>query len=148
MANTIAADDVAIWIRKEWMPKQIGGSFKCGDIRLLTGGLHRFSAVSQNQSIIACISTNRTRLPSGKSATDRLYKVRSDLYYLLLTGENNRKLYLCTEQDMKDWGDAEKRKGLIPGNVEFHLVSLPTSLRVNLEASRRATSHELVPGSG
>ena len=68
-------------------------------IPLTSGGVFDFDAVIADCKIVAVISTSGFRTASGKSSSGKMHKIRSDIYFLLLT-KAEHKLVLLTEQDM------------------------------------------------
>jgi len=50
--------EVEDWVRREWMPKQFGQRFRRERMTLRSGGVFDFDAVSEDDAIIASISTS------------------------------------------------------------------------------------------
>jgi|SRR3989304_7036171 len=85
MANTNVQRKVEDWVRKEWMNKSYGKNFYRDRIKLSSGGVFEFDAVSQDMEIIASISTSSAITASGNRAAGPLMKIRSDILFLTMT---------------------------------------------------------------
>jgi hypothetical protein len=70
-------------------------------VKLSSGGVFDFDAVSADRSIVATISTSGTKTASGKHAVGKLLKLRADMLFLLLANAP-RSLVVLTERDMYD----------------------------------------------
>ena len=81
---------------------------------------------------------------SGKSGSGKMHKIRSDIYFLLLT-KAEHKLVLLTEQDMYAQWKKEVEKGRVPSSVKFVRVEIPEHLNLELRASRQSASREVTP---
>src|SRR5438045_3841283 len=68
-------------------------------VKLTSGGVFDFDAVSADKSVIASISTSGLRTASGNLATGKMMKLRSDMLYLLMTNATRKIIILC-ETDM------------------------------------------------
>lgn len=144
MADTRAQLDAEEWIRKEWMPVEFGRIFYPERFRLSTGGVFDFDAVSEDKSIIALISTSGASTASGKNGVGKLFKIRSDVLFLILA-EADRKLIILTEKDMLDRCLQERNSGMLPHNIEFHLAEIPEELKARLKKARAKASSEVSP---
>ncbi|MEZ5929154.1 MAG: hypothetical protein R3C55_11850 [Parvularculaceae bacterium] len=71
MADTRVQVEVEDWVRRNWMQEKFGQPFHRDRIRLKSGGLFDFDAVSADQSIVASISTSSAKTSSGKHAVER-----------------------------------------------------------------------------
>lgn len=144
MADSGVQREVEDWIRREWMPRTFGKSFSCRQVSLTSGGAFMFDAVSVDGKVVANISTSGSRTARGRFASGKIYKVRSDIYFLLLSTAD-RKLVLLTEQDMNEWWLEERKKGRVPECIEFWHVRIPDDLNQRLEDSRGNASDEVSP---
>ncbi|MYN67191.1 MAG: hypothetical protein F4X11_19520 [Acidobacteria bacterium] len=144
MADTSAQLTVEDWVRREWMRAQYGQPCSRERVRLTPGGVFDFDAVSADHRIVAVISTSGYKTATGRSGSGKMHKIRSDIYFLLLT-EVERKLVLLTEQDMYAQWEKEVEKGRVPDSVEFVRVEIPEDLNRQLRDSRRAASREVTP---
>ena len=145
MADTKIQREVEEWIRVNWMEKHFGQEFRRDKVKLSPGGTHEFSAVSDDDSIVACITTSQAKSPSTSRGTGKINKIRSDLYFLLLV-EAKRKLVLFTEPDMYEVFLKEAGSGRVPISIEFRLV-IPEDddLVERLCKARKTASDEVNP---
>ena len=144
MADTRIQNEVEDWVRREWMPREFGQRFSRDRVRLTSGGVFDFDAVSEDQTVLANVSTGAARTHSGKIGVGKMMKIRSDLYFLLLTNAT-RRLMIFTEQDMFEQWQREQSAGRVPDSIEFHLAAIPNDLRMRLEESRLRASKEVRP---
>lgn len=144
MADTRAQIEAEDWVRQVWMLKHLGKEFFRERVKLSSGGVFDFDAVTQDRTIVATISTSGSRTASGKHAVGKVMKIRSDLYFLLLA-DAERRLCVLTERDMYDWCLQEVKLGRVPRSIEFMHVDLPADLRNKLAASRAVASREVSP---
>ena len=135
MADTRAQNSVADWIRSEWMLTRYRECFSPKKVPLTSGGVFNFNAVSSNGRIVANISTSGPKTATGKHAAGKIMKVRSDIYFLLLTNAE-RTLILLTDQDMHTWWLNEAENGRVPGSIEFIHVPIPADFDHMLQDSR------------
>lgn len=147
MTDTKTQREVEAWVRREWMPKRYGQTFSEKNLRLSSGGVFEFDAVSADGKIVANVSTSGSKTSSGKGATGKMMKVRSDIYFLLLA-RAERRVVLLTEQDMYEHWLKEVEKGRVPKSIELEHVKIPTSLNARLISTRRKASREVTPGKG
>ena len=101
MADTRCQVECEDWVRREWMPAVFGQPFYRERVQLTSGGVFDFDAVSSDKTIIASISTSGSRTASGKYATGKMMKLRSDILFLLMTNAVRRLVILC-ETDRND----------------------------------------------
>jgi hypothetical protein len=146
MADTRVQLEVEDWIRKYWMPEEYGQTFHRERVRLSSGGVFDFDAVSADEKTVATISTSGAKTASGKNAVGKVLKVRSDVFFLLLA-EAERRVCVLTEQDMYDYWLREREAGRVPGTVEFVCAEISAQLRERLSVSRRRASREVSPAS-
>jgi hypothetical protein len=144
MADTRCQVECEDWIRREWMPAVFKQPFYRERVQLTSGGVFDFDAVSADQTIIASISTSGSRTASGKHATGKMMKLRSDILYLLMTKATRRLVILC-ETDMYDCCQRELAAGRLPKEVEFLHAPLPNDLAERLFAARQIGSNEVSP---
>ncbi|MGB8369178.1 MAG: hypothetical protein ACLPYZ_15105 [Limisphaerales bacterium] len=141
MADSKIQAQAEKWIRETWLPKHFNWSFHKGQLRLSSGGLFEFDAVSDDQKLIASISTNGGITAAGRKATPKLNKVRSDILFLLLC-EANRRLVLLTDKAMFDLCEQERINGRMPLQVEFIHATLPPDLEEQCKAARQIAAQE------
>lgn len=145
MADTRIQLEVEDWVRNRWMPKRFGQQFYRHRLSLTSGGVFDFDAVSDDRKMVACISTSGGKTARGKHAVGKLLKLRSDMLFLVLAREPERRFIILTEQDMYDVCSKEKKGGRVPENIEFELVEIPEELRERLNSSRENASKEVSP---
>jgi hypothetical protein len=116
---------------REWMQSAFGRTFRPAPIRLCDGGTFDCNAVSIDESIIACICTNAGITVSGRTATPKLHKIRSDMLYLLRATADHRIIAL-TNSSMYDLCCKQARAGRLPQEIELVLVPLPLAIQEQL----------------
>lgn len=141
MADTRVQVEVEDWVRREWMPQHFGQQFFRERVKLSSGGFFDFDAVSADRKFVATISTSGALTASRKYAVGKMMKIRSDMYFLLLTAAE-RKVVVLTERDMYDRCLKEITCGRVPPSIELAHVKIPEDLEARLQASRRIASRE------
>ncbi len=96
------------------MPIEFGCDFSRNRLILTSGGVFDFDAVSKDRKIAACISTSGGKTVSGKYAVGKLLKIRSDILFLLLAKEPEKRVIILTEPDMFDVCTKEKVGSRVP----------------------------------
>jgi len=144
MADTRCQIECEDWVRLTWLPAKYGQPFHRERLRLSSGGLFDFDAVSADKLIAATISTSAARTASGKNGVGKMHKLRSDMLFLLLAGRP-RSLMVLTEESMYRQLLKEKEGGRVPNKIEFVYAELPNELAQRLEAARRSSSLEVSP---
>lgn len=146
MTDTKAQNDASKWIREVYLPKKYGQSFRQKNLDLQSKGQFKFDAVSDDNEIVAVISTSVGFTSSGKVATAKLMKVRSDaLWFLTLERTPEKRLMIFTDQSMIDLVKDEKKKGRFPSEFEILKVMLPPDLAARVAESQRIASEEVSP---
>ena len=110
-------------------------------VRLRSGGVFDFDAVSEDRSIVATISTSGSKTAGGNHAVGKLLKLRSDMLSLVMV-DAKRKLIILTERDMLDRCGKERAGGRIPPEIEFLCAEIPEDMRARLIAARLKASAE------
>ena len=146
MADTRVQHTVEEWFCEKWMPQEFGHTFKRLKVTLTTGGEYNFDAVSENNEIVATISTSGSRTSGGKHAAGKLFKIRSDILFLMLV-KASRRIVVLTEEDMYELCMKELLDGRVPHEIEFLHAKLPEELAKNLDAARKKASAEVSPRS-
>jgi hypothetical protein len=141
MADTRIQLEVEDWVRRNWMPIQYGAKFSRERLRLRSGGVFDFDAVSEDHSIVATISTSGSKTSGGKHAVGKILKLRSDMLFLTMV-EAQRRIIVLTEQDMCDQCEKEALGGRVPKEIEFVCVPIPEELRTRLIVARSKASGE------
>jgi len=145
MADTSVQHEIEEWIRKQWMPSRFHQSFSQKNLPLSSRGFFEFDAVSDDEMIVANISTSSATTAREKLGIGKIQKIRADTFFLLLLPDKKRKLLIFTETDMVDFWKKEKEKGRLPQNIEICLANLPLDLRVKLQSSKKIASDEVSP---
>jgi hypothetical protein len=144
VADTRVQLEVEDWVRLHWMPKEFGTQFHRERLPLTSGGVFDFDAASVDRRIAATISTSGATTASGKSAVGKLLKIRSDMFFLLLS-KVERRLVVLTENDMYDRCLKEREGGRVPKEIEFFCATIPAELQKRLQKARSASSEEVSP---
>jgi hypothetical protein len=113
-------------------------------MQLASGGFFNFDAVSEDDSILANISTSRARTARGKHSAGTIQKIRADMLFLMMA-EAETRLIVLTERDMYEFWEAEKRSGRVPDEISFLAIELPPDLSMALAEARRIASMEVTP---
>lgn len=146
MADTKAQIEAEKWIREIHLPKKYGQTFRQKNLDLWSKGQFKFDAVSDDNEIVAVISTSGGFTSSGKFATAKLMKIRSDAYwFLMLERKPTQSLMIFTDKSMADVVNNEKKKGRFPDEFEIFLVNLPGELAAKITESQRVASKEVTP---
>ncbi len=141
MADTRIQLEVEDWVRRNWMPLEFGTKFSREQLRLRSGGVYSFDAVSEDTSLVATISTSGAKTSGGKHAVGKILKLRSDMLFLTMV-EAKRRLIILTERDMYDYCEKEAAGGRVPPEIEFVCAIIPDDLRSRLVAARLTASRE------
>lgn len=131
-------------MRLNFLPAKFGQPFHRERLRLSSGGVFDFDAVSADQTVAATISTSGATTATGKHGVGKMMKLRSDMLFLLLAGRPKSFLVL-TEQDMYQLCLKERHGGRVPLEIEFLYAELPAELAQRLRDARRASSTEVSP---
>jgi hypothetical protein len=145
MADMRVQLEVEDWVRENWMREHFGRSFYRGRLKLSSGGVFDFDAVSEDKTIAACISTSEGKTASGKFAVGKMMKMRSDMLFLLMAEGLSRRLLVLTEESMYANCLKERDGGRVPKEIEFHLAAIPEDLRARLVSARLLASKEVTP---
>ena len=141
MADTRIQLEVEDWVRRNWMPSEFGAKFSRERLRLRSGGVFDFDAVSEDHSIVATISTSGAKTSGGKHAVGKILKLRSDMLFLTMVNAK-RRIIILTERDMCDQCEKEAAGGRVPPEIEFVCAIIPDDLRSRLVAARLTASRE------
>lgn len=141
MADTRVQLEVEDWVRLNWMPTQYGVKFSRERLRLRSGGVFDFDAVTDDHSIVATISTSGSKTAGGKNAVGKMLKLRSDMLFLTMV-EARRRIIVLTERDMCEQCQKEFEAGRVPREIEFICAEIPNDLRRRLVESRGKASGE------
>jgi hypothetical protein len=146
MGDTKAQVEAEKWIREIELPRMFQEPFRQRSLGLRSKGQFKFDAVSDDGKTVAVISTSGGSTSSGKLATAKLMKIRTDVYwFLLLQQQPERRLLVFTDQSMIDLINDEKKKGRFPPEFELVRVTLPPDLAAKVAASQKVASEEVSP---
>ena len=141
MADTRVQLEVEDWVRQQWMPQHFGLNFYRERLRIRSGGVFDFDAVSADKSIVAVISTSGAKTSGGKSAVGKILKIRSDILFLTMV-DAERRVVVLTERDMYEQCLKEAKGGRVPPEVEFAYAPLCDDINSRLLIARQACSTE------
>ena len=98
---------------------------------------------------ISCDAPSMCIIGGGcnKRGVGKMMKIRSDLYFLLLS-EAQRRVIVFTQRDMYEQFEKERKAGRVPPDIEYLLADTPDDLKERLEAARWMASEELAPRGG
>lgn len=142
MASSTIPSEVETWIREEWLPQRFRRSFTKKKVRLESGGEFEFDAVSDDDEVVANISTSSLKTASGNVGSGKIHKVRSDIYFLLLA-PSAKKLMLLTDSDMHEAWLKQIDYGRVPDSIQIRCVEIPNLLREKLRAAQTRASDEV-----
>lgn len=144
MADTRCQAECEDWVRQKWMPQRFGQQFRRDRMRLTSGGVYAFDAVSDDGTTLGTISTSNAKTSGGKLAVGKLMKLRSDMLFLMLA-EPKTAMVILTERDMYDLCEKEKESGRTPLHIQFHHAPLPPELAAKLKLAKKVSSDEVSP---
>jgi len=145
MSNSTIRNEVEEWLLSDYLPEVFNQPFERRRVNLVTGGDYQFSAVSQDERIVGCISTSEALTSSGKLGVGKLQKIRADMLFLTLLKSCDKRLVVLTEQSMYDRMMKESEAGRVPSSIDFILAEIPAALRTRLAAAQREASDEMRP---
>lgn len=141
MADTRIQIEVEDWVRRNWMPIHFGKKFFRERLKVRSGGVFDFDAVSDDASVVGTISTSGSKTSGMKNAVGKILKLRSDVLFLTMV-KAERRVIVLTEQDMFDQCKKESAGGRVPPEIEFVCAEIPDELRARLVAARLKASGE------
>lgn len=144
MADTRTQSEVEDWVRRHWMPERFGQQFRRERVRLSSGGVFDFDAVSTDDRIVASISTSSGKTSGGKYPVGKVHKLRADMLFLIMATAE-RRIIVLTEPDMHAICLKEAESGRVPAGVEFLVAELPPDLAARLRDARELSSREVRP---
>ena len=143
MADTTTQRDVEEWIREKWLRDRFRQKFEKKRVSLTSGGMFEFDGVSEDEKVVANISTSSLKTASGNWGSGKVNKIRSDIYFLVLASGVAKRLMLLTERDMFEACLLEQDHGRVPNCIQFRHVEISGDLDAELEESRRQASDEV-----
>jgi len=134
------------WVVEHGLPKLFPGmSFSGKTMNLTWGGQFAFDAVSSDKSIVVSISTSGARTASGKQATAKFQKIKTDALYLLHLKEQARSIMVFTERSMQEYFRKAADAGRFPPSIELLYIPLPADLHAKVISARKIASDETTP---
>ena len=145
MADTrLLKDRIEPHVRK-WLTQKYNLKFESQEIalKLITGGQHRFDAVSKDRSMVAGIKSSRLRNYKSKRSigTGTIKAVFTELYYLSLV-EVNRKALILTNKGFYDLF-CKKSKGKVAKGIEILYCPLTEEIEAETLRIHDACSREI-----
>ena len=146
MADTKAQLEAETWIRETYLPQKYRKTFRQKNLDLRSKGRFKFDAVSDDNEIVALISTSAGFTSSGKLATAKLAKIRSDAFwFLMLRHQPKQKVMVFTDQSMIDIVKEEMKKGRFPEDFKIVKANLPKDLAARILVSQKIAAQEVTP---
>lgn len=148
MADTSVQHEAEAWVINHGLPSRFPGmQFAGRKLKLTWGGVFAFDAVSHDDSLVVAISTSAARTATGKLATAKFQKLKTDALYLLHLAVKARRLMVFTEESMHAYFMKAVVVGRFPADIELLHVPLPPDLLAKVLASRAVASHETSPAA-
>jgi len=148
MADTTVQHKAEAWIIKHGLATQFPGvAFVGKKMKLSWGGSFAFDAVSQDQAMVIAISTSSARTSTGKLATAKFQKLKTDALYLLHLETEARRIMVFTEESMYEYFKKAVDAGRFPPSIELLYIPLPAHLHAEVLLSREVASNETSPSS-
>lgn len=119
---------------RRWLSKRYRGrTFAEQKVQLITGGFHRFDAVSADGTIVADFLSSRPSTGTGNENTGAVRKAKNDLQFLsLLPGSVKTRLFVFTDRGFLELM-RKRAERVSAGHVEFLYCELPKPLRTTIE---------------
>jgi len=146
MADTSINHEAERWIVESGLPTHLQGkTFAPKKMRLTWGGAFAFDAVSQEGDVVVAVSTSAARTATGKLATAKYQKLKTDALYLLHLEAPARKVMVFTEPCMREYFAKAAIAGRFPPSIELLYIPLPAELQERVVATRVRASEETSP---
>lgn len=148
MADTTVQRQAEAWVIEHGLPSHFPGmSFSGKKLPLTWGGYFAFDAVSQDQSMVVAISTSAARTASGRLATAKFQKLKTDALYLLHLIADAERLMVFTDVTMHAYFKKAADDGRFPPPESIKLlhIPLPAALQAELLVSQKHASRETSP---
>ena len=149
MADTSINHKAEQWVVKSGLSEHLPGNvFTPKKLKLTWGGAFAFDAVNEDESIVITVSTSASRTATGKLATAKYQKLKTDALYLLHLQEPARRIMVFTEPCMRDYFQKAAKAGRFPPNIELLHIALPSELQEQVLETRLLASAETSPQLG
>ena len=146
MANTSINHEAERWVVATGLTRHWPDlSFAPKKLKLTWGGEFAFDAVSEDGSVVVAVSTSAARTATGKLATAKYQKLKTDAFYLLHIESTAEKAMIFTEPCMKEYFVQHAKFGRFPPDIELLHIPLPAELQRQVEATRARASQETSP---
>lgn len=146
MADTTVQHKAETWVIEHGLRKPFPAiSFAGRKLKLTWGGSFAFDAVSSDGAIVIAISTSAARTATGKLATAKFQKLKTDALYLLHLETDARRVMAFTEDSMYEYFKKSVVTGRFPPTIELLHIPLPAELHAQVLASRKVASNETSP---
>lgn len=146
MADTRIQHEAEAWVIEHGLQSVFPGtSFRGAKLPLTWGGLFNFDAVSSDGEIVCAISTSAAKTATGKSASAKYQKLKTDALYLLNLKVEARRVMIFTELSMYEYFQKERLTGRFPSNIELLHTALPDELHARVLVVRELASKETSP---
>lgn len=117
---------------REWLKKKCVAKFSERGVTLLTGGSHKFDAVSTDDTIVAAFVCNRPRTGNGNENTGGVRKALNDLQFLNLLPTTVKKKFLVFTDSAFLTLISKRGKRVGTDNIEFLYCELPNEVALAL----------------
>jgi len=146
MAKTTELAEVERFVRKELEKDYPGHTFteKALPLRKKRNGthaVHRFDAVSEDNTIVASVKSHSWLTSGGRSPAGKIGQIYESLYFLSLVNAKTKLLVLTDRATYE--GFLVKSEGKIAGDVEIKLYPLPPELQGLVNKVRQKASQEM-----
>ena len=146
MAKTTELRKVEVFVRKELEKSYPGHTFleKALPLRKKRDGtyaVHRFDAVSEDNTIVASIKSHSWLTSGGKSPGGKIGQIYQSLYFLSLV-DAKTKLLILTDREAYE-GFLVVSNGKVAEGVEIKLCPLPPELQLLVTKVQQKASQEM-----
>lgn len=146
MADTSINHEAERWIVETGLAAHWPGiSFAPKKLKLTWGGMFAFDAVSDDGAVVVAVSTSTARTATGKLASAKYQKLKTDALYLLHLECKARAVMVFTEPCMRNYFVQAAKSGRFPPNIELLHIPLPAPLQAQVVATRARASLETSP---
>lgn len=146
MADTSINHEAERWVVATGLAQRWPGmSFKPKKLKLTWGCEFAFDAVSEDGSVVVAVSTSAARTATGKLATAKYQKLKTDALYLLHIESTAKKVMVFTEPCMQEYFVQQANSGRSPSDIELLHIPLPADLQCQVKATRARASQETSP---
>lgn len=121
MTETTYRDELEQHVRRK-LRSRYGVEFRVEQLRLSTGGFHKFDAVASDHSVVAAIRTHR----GGRGRAAQLTECVVDLYYLSLVEAPRRLLVLTSPEFYALF--AKTMRGKVAPGITVAQLPLPAAV--------------------